>query len=151
MKNGTSHIHSFFVEIILVLLFFSLSAAVTLRVFAAAGQRAQQSSELSVAVVRAEDIAEQLSGLSSPGALPKTLVSAQKTETGGTAHYRLFFDRKWVETTDDPRYVLDVALKQTPAAGGTRVDAAISVLRRNSGGESPVYTLNSAKYFPGAV
>lgn len=147
MKHSQNSVNSFFVEIIIVILFFTISVSVTLQLFVAANNRAQQSSDLSTAVVKSEDIAEQVSGLSSADAIPKVLERATRTVSGGVEHYRLAFDRQWNEVHSDPRYVIDIALKKTLSAGGTLVSTDITVTK-TTGGEKPVYTLNSAKYLP---
>ena len=148
MKHNQNSGNSFFVEIILVILFFAISASVTLQLFLLANNRARQSSDLSTAVIKSEDIAEQLNGLSSADNLPKVLENATHTGSKGAEHYLLGFDRQWNEAATDPRYVIDVVLKKTPSAGGTLVSADITVTRKNKDKEEPVYTLNSAKYLP---
>jgi hypothetical protein len=148
MKHGLNGVNSFFVEIILVILFFALSVSVTLQLFLAANNRARQSSDLSIAVVKTENIAEQIGGLSSPDSIPKVLEDAQRTASGGAEHYRLTFDRDWNEVQADPHYVIDVALKRTPSGGGTLVSAEISVTRDSAGAQEKVYKLDSAKYLP---
>ncbi len=55
-KSGSM---AFLLELILVILFFSLSTAVTLRLFVAAHGKEQESSRISDALERAQDTAEQ--------------------------------------------------------------------------------------------
>lgn len=143
MKRISVQVNSFFIEIILVILFFAISVTVTLQLFVAANNRAQQSSDLSVAVIQAENIAEQVFSLSSPDQLPASLQTARQ-ETDGT--YRIGYDKEWKQTDSDPRYVVNVALKKTPSAGGTMVGADITVRRQNGGKE--ICRLSSAKYLP---
>ena len=143
MKRISVQVNSFFIEIILVILFFAISVTVTLQLFVAANNRAQQSSDLSVAVIQAENIAEQVFSLSSPDQLPAALKTARQ-ETDGT--YRIGYDKDWKQTSGDPRYVVNVSLKETPSAGGTMVGADIAVRRQNGGKE--IYRLSSAKYLP---
>lgn len=50
---------AFLMELIVVILFFSLSTAVTLRLFVAAHEKERESTRLSDAVERAQDTAEQ--------------------------------------------------------------------------------------------
>ncbi|MDF1494713.1 hypothetical protein [Caproiciproducens sp. CPB-2] len=145
MKRNAVQVNSFFVEIILVILFFAVSVTVTLQLFVQADNRARQSSDLSVAVIQAENIAEQVRSLSSPDQLPEALKTA-KQENGGS--YRILYDRDWKQTDTDPRYVADVTLKKTPSGGGTMVSVSVSVSRRQNGGDNRIYSLSSAKYLP---
>jgi type II secretory pathway pseudopilin PulG len=151
MKRKSYQINSFFIEIIIVILFFAVSAGVTLQLFVSANKRAQQSSELSTAVVQAENVAEQLKGLSSPDGVAEILRNAKKTgSSGGKEHYRISFDKSWKETNDNPGYIVDVAVSQTPAETGVTVNAEISVCREDPNDEVKIYSLNTAKYLPKA-
>ncbi|MBW7572935.1 hypothetical protein [Caproiciproducens faecalis] len=145
MKRTSVPVNSFFVEMILVILFFAISVTVTLQLFVQANNRAHQSSDLSTAVIQAENIAEQVSALSSPDQLPEALKTA-KQESGGS--YRLNYNQEWKPTASDPRYTVDVTLKKSPSEGGTMVTAKIAVSRIKNGGEDSLYSLRSAKYLP---
>ena len=57
------------IELIIVLLFFSLSQLVVVRLFAAAHEKAESSRLLSGALLYCEDVAERLSGQSNPDAV----------------------------------------------------------------------------------
>ena len=150
MKNHRSNPNSFFIEIILVILFFTLSASVTLQLFVAANSRARQSSELSIAVLKSEDIAEQVKSITSVDSVPYALKNAAHTTSGGAEHYRLTFDRQWNETSSNPRYTLEVTLKKQASQSGTTVVADIAVSRIAAGSENSIYKLGSSKYLPKA-
>ncbi len=150
MKRSDGSINSFFIEIIIVICFFAISAAVTLQLFAAANSRAQQSSDLSAAVVQAQDVAERLKGVSSAEEFAGTLQAAVSTFSDGTEHLRLDYDKAWNRTRSAPYYTVDVALTKDTAEGGTLLKADISVLRRKVSGDSKLYTLNTARYLPKA-
>lgn len=145
MKLSQNHSNSFFVEITLSLLFFAISATVILQLFAAAGQTAQQSRDLSAAVVQAQSIAEEVRGLSTAQELPASLKSAQPA---GTQQYRLGFDRSWKQTAAQPFYVVDVSLKKSTESAGTTVSAEIRVSRAKKSAGDLIYTLHCAKYLP---
>lgn len=148
MKHSGVQYNSFFIEIILVILFFSVSVAVTLQLFVAANNRAQQSSDLSVAVIKAENIAEQVKSLSTADALPKALDTAKPSGSGDTPHYSIGYDKEWNETESDPRYVVDVTMNKAKSDGGTMVIADISINRLHNSSTESLYRLNSAKYLP---
>jgi hypothetical protein len=146
MKRDSNQINSFFIEIIIVILFFSISAAVTLQLFVAANNRAQQSSDLSVAVIKAQDIAEQIKGISSLNELTEELKAAKYTSSGGTEHFLLDYDKQWNQTQSAPQYKIDIALTKDAVESGVLVHADILVSRCKSSGENQIFTLNTAKY-----
>jgi Tfp pilus assembly protein PilV len=148
MKRSPSQMNSFFVEIIIVILFFAISVAVTLQLFVAANNRAQQSRDLSIAVIKAENIAEQVKSLPSAEAVPKVLQTAQRIGPGNGSGYRMGYDKQWNPTVSNPRYVIDVTLEKTKSKSGTMVVADISIHRMNNSGSKGIYTLSSAKYLP---
>jgi type II secretory pathway pseudopilin PulG len=148
MKRNPTQINSFFIEIILVILFFSISVAVTLQLFVTAKNRAQQSSELNVAVIKAENIAEQVKELTAEDVLPQALVSADPHGTKDSTRYRLGYDKQWNPTKSNPRYVMDVTLEKTKSVSGTIVIADIAVSRKNQNDTKGIYQLSAAKYLP---
>lgn len=92
-KNETA---VFLMELVLVILFFSLSIAVTLRIFMAAHRQEQQSARLSAALLQAQDVAEQFRAR---GVVVFSSADAwQRSEqTDGTAYYRRSADSLLVE------------------------------------------------------
>ena len=148
MKHRGVQYNSFFIEIILVILFFSISVAVTLQLFVAANSRAQQSSDLSVAVIKAENIAEQVKSLTTVDALPMTLATAKPSGSGNALQYTIGYDKEWHETKTDPCYVIDVTMNKAKSDSGTMVIADISINRLHNSSTESLYRLNSAKYLP---
>lgn len=148
MKRSSNGINSFLIEIVIVICFFSISAVAILQLFVAANNRAQQSRDLSVAVIKAQDIAEQIKGLSSPEELPELLKAAKTASSDGADHFRIDYDQQWSQTQSAPRFAIDVAVKKSAAESGVLIDAEISVFRCKSGGEEKIFTLNTAKYLP---
>ncbi|MBQ8171383.1 MAG: hypothetical protein IJZ95_05295 [Oscillospiraceae bacterium] len=60
-KAELKHSNLFFIELMLVLLFFSISAAVILQLFVAADNRQKQSDRIEMAVICAQSVAEAFS------------------------------------------------------------------------------------------
>jgi type II secretory pathway pseudopilin PulG len=149
MNRSSDLFNSFFIEMILVILFFAISSAITLQLFVAADSRANQSSDLSAAVIKAQDIAEQIQGISSPYELPEALQTAKRTGSDhGTERFQIGYDRQWNETTDPPRYTADVSVVKTDSESGVFIRADISVSRVESGTKKQIFTLSPAKYVP---
>lgn len=152
MKSGIEHINSFFLEMILVLFFFSVSVVITLQLFVSASGRANQSRDLSAAILCAQNVAEQVKGLSSAEEVPELLKTAIHTKSGdGTDHYRVDYDKDWNRTAQKAHFSIDVSLKKSLSASGTMIDADIQVRRYQSGGDTTLFTLNPAKYLPKTV
>lgn len=149
MKHSANSINSFFVEMILVILFFAVSASAVLQLFWSGSVRARESGDLSMAVIKSEDMAEQLQAASSPNSLTAVFGKAAHTSSGDADHYLLLYDRQWNPVSSSPAYVMDVSLKKSPSAAGVLYTAGISVARKTSSGEAPVYKLSTAKYLPG--
>ena len=150
MKSGTNHINSFFLEMILVILFFSVSVTVTAQLFVSAAARAGQSRDLSAALLQAQNLAEQVRGISSPDELPVMLsASSRQPKRGNSGVYRLEYDKNWRRTEKNPNFTVEVSLNKTGSGSGTLVEADIEVLRNQSGSASRLVSLHPAKYFPG--
>ena len=150
MKSGTNHINSFFLEMILVILFFSVSVTVTAQLFVSAAAKAGQSRDLSAALLQAQNLAEQVRGISSPDELPAMLsVSPRLAGNGSAKLYRLEYDKDWHPTEKNPNFTVEVSLNKTGSGSGTLVEADIEVLRNQSGGAARLVSLHPAKYFPG--
>lgn len=150
MKRTPIRINSFFIEMIIVIVFFTISVSVTLHLFVAANSRAQQSRDLNVAVIKAENIAEQVKALASPEALPPSLEAAAKSSLSGGVRYRIGYDKQWNVTKDDPYYTADVILEKTKSKSGTMVTADIAINRIKTGAKKDIYQLSTAKYLPGS-
>ncbi len=135
---------------ILVILFFSVSVTVTAQLFVSAAARADRSEDLSAAVFQAQNVAEQIRGISSPDEVPQMLLAAARTDKDGQPVYRLTYDHDWNPTAGTPSYALDVSLAKTPSDGGTLVSADVEVFRYQSGKAVRLVELNPAKYLPKA-
>jgi len=144
-----SKVNPFFVEIILVILFFAISVAVTLQLFVAAHGKAQQSTELNAAVMKAQTVAENLEGVKSQDQLLLILPSSTKTDgKSGETVYTVSYDKDWKETSQPPCYLVEVSLKQADETSGTNLQAEI-VVNKVSGKNSDnkkIYALTTEHY-----
>ncbi|HEX3038225.1 MAG TPA: hypothetical protein VHO94_04440 [Oscillospiraceae bacterium] len=147
MKQA-SKVNPFFVEIILVILFFAVSVAVTLQLFVAAHGKAQQSTELNAAVMKAQTVAESLAGATNSDQLLLLLPGSTKAdEKGGKSVYTVSYDKNWNETAQSPSYVVEVSLQQANGTTGTNLQAEIVVNKvlKNSGSKK-IYELSAEHY-----
>jgi type II secretory pathway pseudopilin PulG len=144
-----SKVNPFFVEIILVILFFSVSVAVTLQLFVAAHGKAQQSTELNAAVMKAQTVAESLEGVGSTEQLLRILPDSTKvSEKNDETLYRITYDKDWNETAQAPCYQVEVSLKQAPQTGGANLQAEIVVDKLSEKGKNSkkIYSLSAQRY-----
>lgn len=118
--------NTFLLEMIIVLLFFSLAAAVTLTFFSKAHRMASNSQELNYAVIAAQDFAESL--------------LADKKE-GPPSPLSLYYDQSWAEidSIDDSAYSLTCIPHEDQTDGGVSLWWKLTI-RRSADGET-VYSL----------
>lgn len=150
MKAGSNRIGGFFFEIVIVILFFSISVTVILQLFLSAKNRAQQSRELSAAIIKTQTVAEQIKGMSDAGQLPEALKTAAHTgSVKGTEHYTIYYDRQWNETKNAPSYSIEVTLTKSTAGSDILIDAAVLAQRCGADGKSRLFAVYPSKYLPG--
>lgn len=92
MRKRGSKTSLFLMEMLLVILFFSIAAAICLRVFAAARQRSVDSADLSGAVIAAQSEAERFRAAVFVDDLEALAVSGGAV-TEGPVH--IYYDAKW--------------------------------------------------------
>lgn len=147
-------LNTFFVEIIIVILFFAIAVAVTLQLFAAANSRAKQSMELNAAVIKAQNAAESLNAVEDRSSLSVFLPDSSKTkDQSGNMQYVIQYDKDWKENSKSPCYVLTVTLRQVDQKNGTDLQAEIVVNRSAEGTaeKKKIYRLAASRYIPGRV
>jgi type II secretory pathway pseudopilin PulG len=130
VKKQGIRINTFLVEIVVVILFFALSATVTLQLFVAAHNRQRESSEISAAMLQAQSLVEQF-------------------RAGETMDATLYFDEDWNPVMGSGKY--EVALRVNPEerAAGQMLVANVRVVRSAADGtEKEIYGLTAKKYVP---
>ena len=139
MRYGNSGrrrpLNLFFIEIIIALLFFSISGAVIMKVFAVADAKARKSAMLEEVMVVAQSIAEIYSSNGDAAAAVR--------EAAGTAVYE---DLSAVPL-DGGRVILSVLENREAFEAGEL--CALSIVFTMEGSE--IYSLNCSAYFPGGV
>ena len=124
------------IELIVVIFFFSISAAITLQVFALAYQRSHESSDTTFALVIAQDWAEQ----SSMGADPEeTLI-----EGGWIMADGLYL---W---NGEGKFPMTAEISREATAAGEIVSVVFEVYIAGPCETKLLYTLPVDRYIPGA-
>ena len=96
----------FLMELVLMILFFAVSAAVCMRVFAAAQLRSDRSSDLSNASLQAQSAAECWKRTEGDAAATAALLGGTETDSGMT----LYLDGHWQPCTEaEADYMLQLA------------------------------------------
>lgn len=117
----------FLMEIIVVILFFSVCAGICIQAFAKADSMSREASSLNHAVVRAESAAEEIRAAAG---------------TGNAEDYRRFWDTGWRETQDEKAAAYRMEVTLTDDGAGME-QAEISVLKQDG---TELYALSVRHY-----
>ncbi len=146
MKNQTfTKVNSFFIEIIIVILFFSVSSAVIAEVFAKAYIEKNLNKMTSSAIITAESISEVYS---TNGNLNQTIEQvfskdcASSSITANNYKIKLDKDLKWNGKSDD--IILNVSEAKKPNPQGMLSYLDIEFISR----DKVIYELSSSAYIP---
>lgn len=131
--------HYFFIELLIALMFFSISGAVILRVFAAAHISSNRTVLRENAVLCAQSIAEAYSVSADYQTACKQVFG--KASSNGT----LFLDKSFSPTEKTPEVTLELSEERIPAPRGTLCKLSMTF----SGEGSELYTLSCAAYYVG--
>ena len=140
--KGIRRSNSFLVEIIIVILFFSLSAAVTLQVFVATHKKEQQSGSLNHAVVLTQQLTEEYRANGTACSW-----CATSKDKDGSAVYVLEYDENWQPVQENGAfrvYFTVSVLSEGKAGTGYQTVAEAVTVKEN--GEESVYRLTSQQY-----
>lgn len=105
MSTNSSR-NTFFIEIIIVILFFSISSAVILNFFVSAYNEAQNSYDINNAVIRAQNAAESFQ--SNPDVFFDEHSYYEMNQKDYVTEYYFGFDNDFNKTNDEPVYIMSV-------------------------------------------
>lgn len=136
-------VNLFFTELIIALLFFSISGAVILQVFAAADKKARLSAEKENAMICAQSIAEVYSESGSVEDSLKTVFSTDVQYDESNGKYSMKLDDKCRPSIDGK---IDVKLTETreTTLSGELSRLSVSFLSA----EEELYSLDCSAYIP---
>ena len=144
-----SGIHSFFLEMILVLLFLSVSCAAVLQLFSAAHATARRSAELNAAMVLAQSAAETVQSAETPADLDRLFQNGRKKQEGKASVYTADCGADGSPAGQNAAYRVETAVRTSDAAPGVMLEAKITVFSGDGSSRRELFTLNTKKYFPG--
>ncbi len=125
--NRSDFWQSFFMEMAMVILFFSIALAVIVRLFSQGAILSEQSKDMSGAILAAQTVAQTL----------------EKSETDQT--YTLYYDENWNETWENPYYAIQVDVQAEPNGSNVLFRYSIEVYQYRQ--DRPLFQLQSQKYF----
>lgn len=125
--NRSGFWQSFFMEMAMVILFFSIALAVIVRLFSQGAILSEQSKDMSGAILAAQTVAQTL----------------EKSETDQT--YTLYYDENWNETWENPYYAIQVDVQAAPNGSNVLCRYSIEVYQYRQ--DRPLFQLQSQKYF----
>lgn len=125
--NRSGFWQRFFMEMAMVILFFSIALAVIVRLFSQGAILSEQSKDMSGAILAAQTVAQTL----------------EKSETDQT--YTLYYDENWNETWENPYYAIQVDVQAEPNGSNVLFRYSIEVYQYRQ--DRPLFQLQSQKYF----
>jgi len=140
-KYAKSRTALFLMELIIALLFFSLSSAICLQFFVRAHILSKQTKELNNAVMISQSVCEVMRG--SYGNLDSIMELFPYAIEGDDSFFEIFYDSKFKPCEydcQDATYVCDVSC----SPNGAIQNITIRIVRIND--YSEIYTLNATKF-----
>lgn len=139
MRN-IQRLNTFLVEMVIVILFFALSASVTLQLFVAAHNKSVQSQEINIAGVKAQEVLEAARGAGTDSTFTKTADGAL------TAEYQ--YDAQWNAVQQSPGYIVKMQITSKQQASGAMRYSHVDVVKVGNNREDTIYQLDAQKYEP---
>ena len=140
MNGQKGRPQTFFWELAVVILFFALAAAVTLRLFAAGSLQSRENEERTGAMLAAVSAAEQIAASESSTV---EFAGGEVLDTQGSLE--LGYDEQWQLSSDAPVFFLKISVKTEEYPQGILCRYEI---RAENVSRKELYTLNTARYFP---
>lgn len=140
--KGINRVNSFLVEIIIVILFFSLSAAITLQVFVATHKKGELSTNLNMAVILTQQLTEQYRA----NADQCSWCVSPVNENGNTV-YTVEYDKNWKPVSENGTFKIHFEVKTVSSDdAGTLYETVAEAVSIKDDAEESVYRLPSRQY-----
>lgn len=135
-------VNLFFIEMIVSLLFFSISGAVVLRVFASADLKSRRSTEFESVILCAQSAAEVYSRDADAENAIKTVFGGELTESGNCGYIML--DGKSFNAAENGTICLKVSENTSATAAGKYAELTLDFAE----GDREIYSLVCSAYVP---
>ncbi len=146
-SSRVSHLRAFLVELMLVVLFFSMALAITIRVFEAAHSLRRKASDLTEAVAIAQTLAEYLKASDAKEDYKQKLIALGGIERGETIYF--YYDEKWQlqPREEEGGYRVEVLTQIESLQSGECIGSHIVIKNK----EGSIYNVQAKKYSIGRV
>lgn len=143
-KTSVRHVNSFFIEIILVVFFFSIACAILIQVYAKAFEQNLEAEKINSATLKGQSISEVFS---SSGDVKKTLTTVfgdKKYTSTLDDTFKLNFDKDWNLSTNNIYYCVIIKTTTNSTSSGKLSIANIEILNKSE----PLFSITSSSYLP---
>ncbi len=143
--------NAFFLEFIVVILFFSLSAAVILQLFVSANNSSMLSYEKDMALIRAQSVCEEIRAAGLDFSERLETMEGCRLQSGGETQgqYVIFYDKDWKATQAHSLYRMTVDYCLQREKAGTMVTASVSISKQETEAPQELAQLNISHYVSG--
>ncbi len=147
-RTKTNKRNAFFVEIIIIILFFSLSVVISLELFVQGHLKSELSEQKNMALIRAQSAAERLEGWD-----PATVQDFSALLSGSKAladqkGCSIFYDSQWNPSEDSAAvFELTARFREEETGAGRMVTMQICVIKlANETAEDPLASFETGYY-----
>lgn len=143
-KTSVKHLNSFFVEIILVVLFFSIACAILVQVFGKAYSNHNDANYINSATIKGQSISETFA---SNGSVEKSISKVFGSDFPvdiSDNTYTLNFDDDWKNTSKNIFYTIKITPSTESSSAGNLNIAKIEIYNKNE----LLFSTQASKYVP---
>ncbi len=144
-KSSAKHISSFFIEIILVVFFFSIACAILVQIFGKAYTSNNEADKINSAITKGQNISEVFSSKGDIKGTFSTVFGDTKSLTENTKTYTATFNKKWESANKDIFYSVIITPATEKTDSGNIKTAIIEIYNK---GEL-LFSTVSSKYLSG--
>lgn len=144
-KSSAKHISSFFIEIILVVFFFSITCAILVQIFGKAYTSNNQADKINSAINKGQNLSEVFSSKGDIKGTFSTVFGDTKSLTENTKAYTATFNNKWESATKDIFYSVKITPTTEKTDSGIIKTAKIEIYNN----DELLFSTVSSKYLSG--
>lgn len=140
--------NTFLIELIIVILFFSLCIATTLQLFVIAHQKSELNKNTNIALIKVQSTAESLNSLNNQNNMDFLVENMRKTSTSG--EYEIWYDSKWNIEMTTPTFKQLIEIDEDTMSNGLMLTIKVKALDvSKADSEKVLCEITAKKYFQG--
>ena len=140
-------LNAFLVELVLVILFFALSCAVVVQLFASAHQTSMRSSRQTSALLQAQQLMESVQASDSPQGVLQVFSGFEQQPQQDGVRLAAVFDGDWNQLSAAGSYQVSCLLTREQGAAGELVTVQLEIRDQTPNG-AVLCSLGTSRYFP---